>query len=90
MSRAGAEDLVRGYEALRSQATGGLVVESPCGMAVMVSQGVPSWIRAGVLPSSVTAAPVAPAPSSVPGLGGDVVRLLTEMVLGGGRRLAVS
>lgn len=90
MSQWRAEDLRAGYEALRAQALGELPTESPRGRAVMLTQGLPAWMRAWVTPAAV---PPAPAPTSTPpgaGLGSEVVRLLTEMALGGGRRLAVS
>lgn len=90
MSRACPQELAAGYEALRAQATGGLAPELPRGMAVMVTQGLPAWIRAWAVPASVPASPIPAAPTSANGRGAEVVRLLTEMVLSGGRRLAVS
>jgi hypothetical protein len=90
MSQVHADDLVAGYEALRAQSLGGLPAESPRGLAVVLTQGLPAWMRAWAAPASVTALPVAAAPATGAAVGGEVVRLLTEMVLGGGRRLAGS
>jgi hypothetical protein len=88
MSQARPEDLASGYEALRAQALGWSPDESPRGMAVVLTQGVPAWIRAWAAPASVpTAAPVPP--TTAPGRGAEVVRVLTEMVLGNARRLAL-
>ncbi|HET6965789.1 MAG TPA: hypothetical protein VFH58_13525 [Acidimicrobiales bacterium] len=90
MSRGRAGDLAAGYEALRTRATGGLPAESPRGMAILLTQGLPTWIRAWAAPTAVSAPVVPAAPTTGSGLGGEMVRLLTEMVLGGGRRLAIS
>lgn len=90
MSPVRAADLAAGYEALRTQAQGGLAAESPLGLAVVLTQGLPAWMQACAAPGTVPLPPVPVAASAGTGLGAEVVRLLTEMVLGGGRRLAVS
>lgn len=90
MSQVHADDLVAGYEAMRAQCLGGLPAESLRGLAVVLTQGLPAWIRAWAAPTSVAARPVPPAATTGTGVGAEMVRLLTEMVLGGGRRLAVS
>lgn len=90
MSTARATDLAAGYEALRARALGGLPAESPRGIAVLLTQGVPAWVRAWATPASVPVAPRVPAvPSSGAGLGVEVVRVITEMVLGNTRRPAI-
>jgi hypothetical protein len=91
MSQPASDNLAAGYEALRAQALGDLPTESPRGLAVILSQGLPGWMRAWAAPSSVPPAPVpTTSPPAGAGLGAEVVRLLTEMTLGGGRRLAIS
>jgi hypothetical protein len=90
VSRASCEDLRAGYEALRAQALGGLPTDSPCGLTVMLTQGLPAWIRAWAAPASVPLPPAPAAARTGAGLGAEVVRLLTEMALGGGRRRAIS
>jgi hypothetical protein len=89
MSDLRADDLAAGYEALRARALGGLPAESARGMAVVLAQGLPAWIRAWTVPPSITPAKAPAPPASDAGLAGEVVRLLTEMVLGGERRLAI-
>jgi hypothetical protein len=82
MSARQAGELCAGYEALRAAVTGSVVYETPRGMALFLAQGLPAWMR--------TFCALAPTPPIVPvgerpvalGLGADVVRVLTEMVLG--------
>jgi hypothetical protein len=82
MSTRPAGELCAGYEALRATAAGSVVSETSRGLALFLSQGLPAWMRAFCA--------VTPAPPIVPvgerpvasGLGADVVRVLTEMVLG--------
>ncbi len=82
MSARPAGELCAGYEALRAAATGSVVSETPRGLALFLAQGLPAWMRAW--------SALAPAPPIVPvgerpvvsGAGADVVRVLTEMVLG--------
>ena len=91
MSQLASDNLAAGYEALRAEALGDLPTESPRGLAVILSQGLSGWMRAWAAPASVPPAPVpTAAPAAGAGLGAEVVRLLTEMILGGGRRLAIS
>ena len=89
MTPARSEGLAAGYEALRAQALGRSPDESPRGMAVVLAQGVPAWIRAWAAPASVSAPRPAAAPSPGVGRGVEVVRVLAEMVLGNARRLAI-
>jgi len=85
-----AGELCAGYEALRATAAGSMVSETPRGLALFLAQGMPAWMRAFCA--------LAPAPPIVPvgerpvasGLGADVVRVLTEMVLGCRTTLAAS
>jgi len=85
-----AGELCAGYEALRATAAGSMVSETPRGLALFLAQGMPAWMRAFCA--------LAPAPPVVPlgerptasGLGADVVRVLTEMVLGSRTTLAAS
>jgi hypothetical protein len=77
------DDLCAGYEALRAQAVGGWPADFPRGRALVLTQGLPAWIRAWAAPPTV---PIPPAPAGGKGdggLGAEVVRLLTEMALGG-------
>jgi len=83
-------DLMCGYEALRAQATGELPAVTPRGLAVFMAAGFPAWMTAWA-----PLTPPAPTRSSPGGdrevqvsLGGEVVRLLTEMALGCQRRWA--
>jgi hypothetical protein len=91
MSARSADELSAGYEALRATALGSVVFETPRGWALFLAQGLPAWVR--------TFCALAPAPPIVPlgerrpvtsGLGADVVRVLTEMVLGCRTTLAAS
>jgi hypothetical protein len=90
MSARPADELCAGYEALRATGAGSVVSETPRGLALFLAQGLPAWMRAFCA--------LAPAPSIVPlgehpvapGLGADVVRVLTEMVLGCRPTLAAS
>jgi hypothetical protein len=82
MSARPAGELCAGYEALRAAAANSVVSETPRGLALFLAQGLPAWMRAfcALAPAppivSVGERPVAS------GLGADVVRVLTEMVLG--------
>lgn len=85
-----ADDLCAGYEALRAQAVGGLPADSPRGLAVVLTQGLPAWIRAWAAPSAADLPPAPAGERSAPGgLGAEVVRLLTEMALGHRARVAI-
>jgi hypothetical protein len=77
-----ADELCSGYEALRAAATGWASSETPRGLALLVAQGLPAWIRAwNPLAPSAPSDPAGERPV-VSGAGRDVVRVLTEMALG--------
>ena len=86
------DELGRGYEALRAQATGELPAVTPRGLALFLAAGFPAWMTAW--------APLTPPASTTPArrgdrevrisLGGEVVQLLTEMALGCQRRWATT
>ena len=82
-------ELCAGYEALRAAAAGLVVSETPRGLALFIEQGLPAWMRAwSALPP---APPIVRGERPVAsGLGADVVRVLTEMVLGCRNTLAAS
>jgi len=84
-------DLSAGYEALRAQAVGDLPAESPRGLAIVVNQGLPAWIRAWAVPPPASPPPVLTGGSGggPRGLGTEGVRLLTEMALGSRRAAAI-
>jgi hypothetical protein len=90
MSARPAGELCAGYEALRAAAAGSVASETPRGLALILEQGLPAWMR--------TWSALAPTPPIVPvgehpvtsGLGADMVRVLTEMVLGCRTTLAAS
>jgi hypothetical protein len=84
-----AGDLTLAYEALRAQATGELPAVTPRGLAVFLEAGFPDWMKAWTpLAPAVAKTPAAAPHHREPafGLGGEVVRLLTEMALGCQRR----
>ncbi|HUZ86748.1 MAG TPA: hypothetical protein VNF26_07320 [Candidatus Baltobacterales bacterium] len=89
---AGAGELLQTYEALRAQAVGQLTPVTPRGLALFYRSGMVAWMSA-CAPLTGTDAPVNSAPS-INGAPRDVltnssaelVRVLTEMVLGGQRR----
>ena len=90
MSTRPADELCAGYEALRAAATGSLACDTPRGLALLLSQGLPAWMRAWrPLPAPMPFPPADERPV-VPGVGGEVVRVLTEMALGCRTRLAAS
>jgi hypothetical protein len=83
-----ADELCAGYEALRAAATGSVVCDTPRGLTVLLTQGLPGWMRAWApLPPPIVPAARRPVGS---GVGTDVVRLLTEMALGCCPRLTLS
>jgi hypothetical protein len=82
-----ADELCAGYEALRAAATGSVVCDTPRGLTVLLTQGLPGWMRAWALPPPIVPAARGPVGS---GVGAEVVRLLTEMALGCRPRLALS
>ncbi len=86
------DELARGYEALRAQATGELPAVTPRGLAMFLAAGFPAWMKAWA-----PLTPLAPTPPAPRGerevrasLGVEVVRLLTEMALGCQRRWATT
>lgn len=82
MSTRLAGELCAGYEAMRATAAGSVVSETPRGLALFLAQGLPAWTRAFcTLAPAPTIVPVGERPAAS-GLGADVVRVLTEMVLG--------
>jgi len=88
-THAAADDLSVGYEAMRAQAVGGLPVDSPRGRALVLTQGLPTWIRAWAVPPPTTTSPaLSGGRSDTGGRDSEVVRLLTEMALGHGATLA--
>jgi hypothetical protein len=82
MSARPAGELCAGYEALRA-AAGSVRSETPRGLALLLAQGLPAWMRAAsALASAPPIVPAGERPVVSSGLGADVVRVLTEMVLG--------
>jgi hypothetical protein len=83
------DEMARGYEALRAQATGELLAVMPRGLALFLAAGFPAWMMAWA-----PLTPSAPAPRGDrevrASLGGEVVQLLTEMALGCRRRWATT
>jgi hypothetical protein len=81
------DELVRGYEALRAQATGELPAVTPRGLALFLTAGFPAWMK-------VLTPVTPPAPRDDrevrASFGGEVVKLLTEMALGCRRRWATT
>ena len=88
---AAAGELERAYEAVRAQAIGAAPHHAPRGLAVLLDRGLAAWIA--VYPSSATRASpaTASAPAAMtlgaPAPNSELVRVLTEMALAGGRRL---
>jgi hypothetical protein len=84
-------ELVQSYESLRSQATGQIPTSTPRGLALLLSSGMPAWMAAcaPVMPPATPAASSGAPARPLVGLGADLVRLLTEMALGGLRRCEV-
>lgn len=78
-------DLLQAYEGLRAHALGQLPAGTLRGLALFLDGGMPSWMNAWarLAPCST---PPAPAGSSdrppLDALGGELVRVLTEMALG--------
>jgi hypothetical protein len=79
-----AGELTLAYEALRAQATGQVPTTTPRGLALLLAAGCPTWMKAWTpLPVAGFRTPGAPASQAASvGLGGEVVRVLTEMALG--------
>lgn len=83
------DELGRGYEALRAQATGELPAVTPRGLALFLSAGFPTWMKAWA-PLTPPAPPPPARREARISLGGEVVQLLTEMALGCQRRWATT
>ena len=89
MSGQPADEIRVGYEALRAAATGQGPCDTPRGLTLLLSQGLPAWMRAwSPLPPPSPVVPVDQRP--VAGVGAEVVRVLTEMALGCRPRLVVA
>jgi hypothetical protein len=85
---ASADDLVRGYEALRAEAVGQRLAISPRGRAVLLHAGLVAWMRAlpPTTPAVRTGRPPANTPEMAPaGVHRELVDVLTAMALGSGR-----
>jgi hypothetical protein len=82
-------EVARGYEALRAQAVGRAPATTPRGLALFQRAGLAAWMRAcAPLGSAAAAAPPGgdrPRPPPV-AVDAELVRILTEMALGGHRR----
>lgn len=90
MSGRPADEIGAGYEALRAAASGQQACDTPRGLSLLQSQGLPAWMRAwSPLPPPRAVVPSEQRPVTA-GVGTDVVRVLTEMVLGSRTRLAAS
>jgi hypothetical protein len=87
-ARTRSDELEHGYEALRAQATGELPAVTPRGLTLFLTAGFPAWMQAWA--PLTPPAPTKPLPRDDrevrASLGGEVVRLLTEMALGCRRR----
>jgi hypothetical protein len=90
MSAGCADELYAGYEALRATMTGSAPASAPRGLALLMSQGLPCWMRAFARVAPPAPQVVADERTVLAGLAGEVVRLLTEMALAGRARLVVS
>ena len=89
MSGRPADEIGASYEALRAAASGQVACDTPRGLALLQTQGLPAWMGAwSPLPPPPPVVPTEQRPVAA-GVGTEVVRVLTEMVLGG-RRLAPS
>ena len=83
-----ADEIGAGYEALRAAASGQHACDTPRGLSLLQTQGLPAWMRAwSPLPPP---RPVLPSEQRPVTPGVEVVRVLTEMVLGSRTRLAAS
>jgi hypothetical protein len=83
-----AEDLARGYEALRAEAVGTLPVVTPRGRVVLLRGGLVAWMRAlpPTTPAPRAGRPPIDAPAAVAaGVRRELVDVLTAMALGSGR-----
>lgn len=90
MSGRPADEIGAGYEALRAAASGQHACDTPRGLSLLQTQGLPAWMRAwNPLPPPLPAVASEQRPVTA-GVGTDVVRVLTEMVLGSRSRVAAS
>ena len=84
------DQLSAGYEVLRAQSVGERPPDSPRGLALILTQGLPAWIGAWGLPTASLTA-VRPGATTAPGASStEVVRLLTEMALGARTTVAIA
>ena len=84
------DELRVGYEALRAAAPGQGPRDTPRGLTLLLSEGLPAWMRAwSPLPPALPVPPADQRPLAA-GVGNEVVRVLTEMALGCRPRLVVS
>lgn len=90
MSSRSAQEIRVGYEALRAAATGQGLCDTPRGLTLMLSQGLPAWMRAWVPLSAPSPVVAVDRGAVTTGVGAEMVRVLTEMALGGRPRLVVS
>lgn len=79
-----ASGLTLTYEALRAQATGGVPVSTPRGLALFLAAGCTAWMHAWrPVAEALRSTPSAPHQAAPSGAwGGEVVQVLTEMALG--------
>ncbi len=86
--RVACAELVQSYESLRAQATGQVPTTMPRGLALLLSSGLSAWMAA-CAPVSPPVSPLAGPGVQARALAGrsvELVRVLTEMALGGLRR----
>lgn len=82
--------LARAYEALRAPSVGTLAAGVPRGLAVLRGSGMAAWMAAMPpdRPTGRVERPAIAPTGSLPGIGRELVGVLTEMALGARRELA--
>lgn len=90
MSGRPADEIGAGYEALRAAASGQHACDTPRGLSLLQTQGLPAWMRAWNPPPPPLPVVASEQRPVTAGVGTDVVRVLTEMVLGSRSRVAAS
>ena len=78
-------DLLQAYEGLRAHALGQLPAGTLRGLALFLDRGMPAWMNAWAQLAPFPTPPVPTGASDRPpldALGGELVRVLTEMALG--------
>lgn len=85
---ASAEDLARGYEALRAEAVGRPPATTPRGRAVLTRGGLVAWMRAlpPTTPIRTGRSPIDAPAVVAAGVRRELVDVLTAMAIGSGRR----